>query len=55
MTNDIAGKLGVAKGEMLRETLEILLNLTQVMELADRINVLRQGVNAVRFKPSDIS
>ena len=55
MTNDIAGKLGVAKGEMLRETLEILLDLTKVMELADRIYVLRKGVNAERFKPKDIS
>ena len=55
MTNDIAGKLGVAKGEMLRETSEILLDLTNVMELADWINVLRQGVNAERFKPNDIS
>ena len=55
MTNDIAGKLGVAKGEMLRETLEILLDLTKVMELVDRINILRKGVNAVRFKPNDIS
>ena len=55
MTNDIAGKLGVAKGEMLRETLEILLDLTKVIEMADRINVLRKGVNAERFKPKDIS
>ena len=55
MTNDIAGKLGVAKGEMLRETLEILLDLTKVIEMSDRINVLRKGVNAERFKPKDIS
>ena len=55
MTNDIAGKLGVAKGEMLWETLEILLDLTKVMKLADWINVLWQGVNAERFKPNDIS
>jgi ABC-type sugar transport system ATPase subunit len=25
------------------------------MELADRINVLRQGANAEHFKPSDVS
>ena len=55
MTNDIAGKLGVAKGEMLWENLEILLDLTKDMELADWINVLWKGVNAERFKPKDIS
>ena len=30
-------------------------DLPQVMELADRINVLRQGVNVGHFKPKDVS
>ena len=55
MASGIAGKLDVDKGEMRRETLEILRDLPQVMELADRINVLRQGVNAEHFKPNDFS
>lgn len=55
MASGIAGKLDVDKGEMRRETLEILRDLPQVMELADWIYVLRQGANAEHFKPSDVS